>query len=211
MPTGYTAQILDGSVKTFPEFAKLCLRAMMVSVHMRDEPLSKPFKPREPSTYYKEQYKKAKQELIILSVTTDDQLTIEEKLRLEKDIDRYKLNIFKAKKNKAILDDMLDQVESWKIPTEEYANFKKFMIDQLESTIKQDGYALYSAKAIEEAKNNLKNINPKKIRKERQAFIHREIEFFKEKHDKEVENCNYANKFVEVLMQSIEPQTEKTK
>ena len=39
MPTGYTAGILEGKIKTFPEFAKICMRAFGAAIHMRDNGL----------------------------------------------------------------------------------------------------------------------------------------------------------------------------
>lgn len=46
MPTGYTAGIIDGKIKDFKEFAKLCSRAFIV--HLRDEPINSEYKKREP-------------------------------------------------------------------------------------------------------------------------------------------------------------------
>lgn len=40
MPTGYTQQIIDGTVKTLKEFLHLCLRNFGVCVSMRDESLN---------------------------------------------------------------------------------------------------------------------------------------------------------------------------
>lgn len=44
MPTGYTAGILNGTIKTFKEFATKCSRAFMI--HMRDEAHDAPYTPR---------------------------------------------------------------------------------------------------------------------------------------------------------------------
>ena len=40
MPTGYTQQIIDGTVKTPKEFLHLCLRNFGVCVSMRDVPFN---------------------------------------------------------------------------------------------------------------------------------------------------------------------------
>lgn len=40
MPTGYTQQIIDGTVKTLKKFLHLCLRNFGVCVSMRDESLN---------------------------------------------------------------------------------------------------------------------------------------------------------------------------
>ena len=42
MPTGYTQQIIDGTVKTPKEFLHLCLRNFGVCISMRDMPLDTP-------------------------------------------------------------------------------------------------------------------------------------------------------------------------
>ena len=57
MPTGYTAGILDGTVKDFNEFAKKCSRAFMI--HLRDEPFDSEYKKREPSDYHSKNLKEA--------------------------------------------------------------------------------------------------------------------------------------------------------
>ena len=44
MPTGYTAEILNGEIKTFPEFAKKCARAFGAMIHMRDDSLDATYK-----------------------------------------------------------------------------------------------------------------------------------------------------------------------
>ena len=41
MPTGYTAGIIDGKTETFQDFAKQCMRAFGVTIHMRDENMDK--------------------------------------------------------------------------------------------------------------------------------------------------------------------------
>lgn len=50
MATGYTCGIVDGTTKTFKEFAFKCIRAFGAAAHMRDEPISKPFKLQTVST-----------------------------------------------------------------------------------------------------------------------------------------------------------------
>ena len=44
MPTGYTAGVQDGSIKTFKDYASLCARAFTALIELRDEP----FTPRLP-------------------------------------------------------------------------------------------------------------------------------------------------------------------
>jgi hypothetical protein len=51
MPTGYTAEILDGKVTTFREFAQKCMRAFESTIHMRDESLDKKYTSRKVEKY----------------------------------------------------------------------------------------------------------------------------------------------------------------
>ena len=63
MPTGYTQQIIDGTVKTPKEFLHLCLRNFGVCISMRDMPLDSQGDYTESiKKYYQERTDKAKKQ-----------------------------------------------------------------------------------------------------------------------------------------------------
>jgi len=64
MPTGYSAPVLEGKIKTLPEFALLCARAFGACVNMRDDSMSADIPEEFPvSDYHSKAYKQASRKL----------------------------------------------------------------------------------------------------------------------------------------------------
>ena len=74
MPTGYTAGIIDGSIKTFEQYAKTCVRAFGAAIHMRDDSLSEEYVPREPGDYHLNALNRAKKQLNQSKKMTDTKI-----------------------------------------------------------------------------------------------------------------------------------------
>ncbi len=83
MPTGYTAEILDGKITTFPQFAKQCMRAFGATIHMRDDDMDAEFTPRTPSDYYAKEIKKANQVIKEAELLTDEEIIDARKKELQ--------------------------------------------------------------------------------------------------------------------------------
>ena len=130
--TGYTAGIVDGSIKNASEFLKLCIRAFMCCFDQRDDSLYSPlvteFKADE---YYFRSYKQAEEDLEqIENMTFDDveaKYIKEERERIEYDKRMYERMVDEYAKYKRIL----DEVEKWMPPTEEHEAIKSFAINQI--------------------------------------------------------------------------------
>lgn len=143
MPTGYTADIKDGI--TFPKFAMNCARAFGATVTMRDESMSvaipEEFKPN--TEYYDRSLKKAHQFLAFLNKVDN---TLAEKMA-QKEYLKEKIRIGEhlAESNDTICKYrvMLSKVNNWQPPTKDHEELKKFMIDQLEQSIKFDDMSRY--------------------------------------------------------------------
>lgn len=200
MPTGYTAPIYEGEENfTFTKFAMRCARNFDALIEMRGEPLDAEIdfdKCFQPSDYYKkalERVEKEYQEFL------DNPPTVEE---LGKKYDEKVNNDFEKfleqRKRKEALREryaaMLEQVKAWKPPTEEHNNLKEFMISQLQESMDYDCvvYSPYTDDR-EEYINYYMSPDP---------FL-KEIAYYKERYEKEVELCNNRKQWVIKLIQSF--------
>jgi len=137
MPTGYTAQIADGM--TFDEFVWRCARGMGALIDMRDDPLSAHVPERfEPSPYHIEKQAAARaeiQRLLGLSMAEATAAAEQEFLAAQA---RHADAIREHDDLRMKYEVMLEKVRAWKPPTPDHEGMKKFMIEQLVSSIDFD-------------------------------------------------------------------------
>lgn len=132
MPTGYTADVANGKITSFKEFALLCARNFGALINMRDEPLDAPIPEQfEPWPYYFEQLEATKQQLAHIEQATDEECEVAANNAYQ---DRVEANercdaSFDAENDR--YEAMRLQVESWEPPTDDHRNLKKFMLEQL--------------------------------------------------------------------------------
>ncbi|WP_382307342.1 hypothetical protein [Herbiconiux sp. UC225_62] len=139
MPTGYTADLYDGKEVSFAEFAMTCSRAFGALVLLRDEPLDAPVPEFKVDDYFTQRLEKAESAIATgYARSMRDWAALEEKARTEANEAREAYFDRQAQ----ILDryeNMLAQVRAWEAPTSEHEGLKKFMIEQLEESIRFDG------------------------------------------------------------------------
>lgn len=132
MPTGYTSDVVDGKVTTFPDFAWQCARAFGALVNMRDEPSNAAIPQSfEPSPFYLEQLHLARNTLARLQrMTHEDIHQAAAKAREEQIKSRVD---YKAEKilTAARYDAMIKKVEAWGPPSPDHEEMKRFMLQQL--------------------------------------------------------------------------------
>lgn len=189
MPTGYTAEIYEGKDVTFKQFASRCARAFGALVHLRDEPLSNelPTEISEESKYHTEGLKNAKALLAKLKEMSEKEKVI---LCDKSNKQAYDSWFELDQKRRALLDrytDMLNQAKTWTPPTPDHNNFKAFMIEQLESSIKFDcnfydppaplSVESWYAREIENAKDDIEY--HERGLKEEQARVNKNLEWIK--------------------------------
>lgn len=203
MPTGYTAEILDGKVTTFPQFAKKCVRAFGATIHMRDESMDAEYEKRTPSTYRTESLEKAKKSLQDAKTLSDKEIIQSRKLELQKSRKYHIDSVAKAKANAKLLNKILKDAQKWQPPTSEHTGIKDFMVDQIVQTINGDCKTDYHEKGLKEIDLELKSLSAKKIRKEMIASAKKEIAYYQKELDADIIRCEESNKWVEVFMESI--------
>lgn len=193
MPTGYTSIFVERDV-TFREYALRCARAFVACIVQRDESLSEPPKHREVSVYYQESIDRDMRELDrFLSLTREQQVA---EMEAAADADRA----YRAKARAAALvlearlRTTLDKVSAWKAPTADHENYKKFMIDQINSTLDFD-CALLGYRDPEKVKAETPE--------EHLAQLKSNLEWSIQSRDEERERCKQANDWIDTLYASL--------
>lgn len=194
MPTGYTADVQSGKIDTLQEYAIGCARAFGATVMMRDDPKDAPIPEAfEPETKYHEE------RLAHAKDTLEKELTIEDGERMALEEYQNAVSRFDESKldNQARLkryNSMLAKVNEWLPPTNEHQEFKKFMVEQLESSINWD---------IHEPEEPIK-ITGSELIKDRIKSANRDIEYHTKKIAEEIERTEGRNLWISNLRESLE-------
>lgn len=150
MPTGYTAGVADGEVTEFADFAMDCARAFGALITMRDDPKGAPIPDEfKPDSYHQGALDKAKERLAEVQAwdaATADEKAMESHLKaLATQESLVESDQVKRERYEA----MLAKVEAWTPPTPDHDEMKKFMIEQLEGSIRFDCGYIWTAPAAQ--------------------------------------------------------------
>ena len=147
MPTGYTQQIIDGTVKTPKEFLHLCLRNFGVCVSMRDESLNlqgdyteyiKKYY-QDSMDYHTEALENAKREYKKIINLSDDNLYEMYVKNFSDNREYCRKRADEAKKQNAKYQSFYDAIKNWDC-SEEFSNIKKFAMDQINISKDDEDY-----------------------------------------------------------------------
>ena len=198
MPTGYTAKIEDGSIKSAKDFLMLCARAFGACIEMRDEPLSKPIpEDFKPDDYYLNEIKEAEKRLEnILSLTTDEaQRIIDEEY--EKNQRVYAKCLEEAKQKTQKYNTIRSAIDKWQPPTPEHEGLKRFALEQIDMS--NDGWAnSYYEKEAQMPKADVAEWLQVHIESGRES-----LENAKKRWQAELENVANKNNWVGALRESL--------
>ncbi len=140
MPTGYTADVQDGKLTEFNDFALRCARAFGALITMRDDPMDAPLPDKiEPSTSY---HDKALAEATATLARLRDMTPA----KAEKEAQKAHAKLmaaheeYEAEKRlrRERYEAMLAKVREWTPPTKDHVGLKTFMKEQLAESIKFD-------------------------------------------------------------------------
>jgi len=191
MPTGYTYKIKDG--QSFEDFLFGCARAFGACVSMRDEPDGTPIPERfEPSDYHVKERDKAKKQYEIISDLSDAQAEEKALAEYTQELTRYNLRALQNNNEQALYKAMLGKVQAWQAPPT-HLEFKKFMIEQLETSMNFDNFEPDYPKQI--------SGRAWKAKAEAQAL--RDISYHTTEYAKEVERVESRNKWINDLRESL--------
>ena len=147
MPTGYTQQIIDGTVKTPKEFLHLCLRNFGVCVSMRDMPFDSQgdYTPyikkfyQDSMDYHAKALENAKAEYErVINLSDDDfyEMYVE---RFSHNREYYQERTDKTKKQNTQYQSFYDAIKNWDC-SEEFSSIKKFALDQIDISKEAEDY-----------------------------------------------------------------------
>jgi hypothetical protein len=193
MPTGYTHKIKDG--QSFNDFVLGCARAFGACIMMRDDPQDAPIPERfEPSDYHVKELAKAKEQLIILSQLTAEDAEQKARYEYQAELARYNERVLENNNQNAMYAAMLERVKSWGAPAT-HVGFKKFMIEQIESSMRFDDYA----------PDPPKQLSGKAWASKEEAKVLRDISYHQSENAKEIERTEGRNKWIKDLRDSLRP------
>lgn len=196
MPTGYTAQIADGI--TFNEFIMSCARAFGALVTMRDSPSDAPipecFKP---SNYHKNNIRKTEEGIAELKAMTIPAAMRKAKKAYQDEIKNIEKEIQEKTELRAKYEEMLGKVKAWIPPTSDHIELKKFMVDQITSSIKFDCNTDYYTR------QKPKELTGKEWKEQEFQKRLRDLDYHKKGHIEEVQRVEGRNIWVKQLRESL--------
>lgn len=195
MPTGYTAEVADGSATDLETFVMRLARGMGALLPMRDEPSSARIPEKfEPSSYNKEQLVKLENDLKhYLELTGDDLLFEWCEARQRVDTARVNREQQLELERERYLK-MIEAVEAW---TGQPEGIKEFALEQLHSGMEFD--------CPKEFKwyGEVISDNPKAWRLGQLARITSDIDYHTKSYAKECERTNSRNEWLAQLRESL--------
>ena len=197
MPTGYTHPVQTGEVKDFPTFAMQCARAFGALVMMRDDPHDAPIPDEfQPSDYHTTEREKANARLMELRAMTPDQIQAAHRVQWDKDYrhaEDYKAEkVLQEERYRA----MLAKVEAWTPPSPDHDGLKRFMREQLVTSIDFDCGGSYLP--------DIATADPYEWWGGEVKKAQRDIEYHTEEDAKERKRTDGRNRWVRLLRESLQ-------
>jgi len=199
MPTGYTAKLCKEE-QGFDEFVLRCARAFGALVTMREEPFDAEIPERfETSDYYDKQLEKAKAEYERVRKMSMATAKVQAETKLDTETDSAKKRIAETLEIRERLLRMRKKVEGWNPPTAEHVELRKFMLQQLDDTIKHDGDASYYYRKLD----SNHEVIPEEYIRDKLTELKRDIDYYREERQKEIDRINGRNEWIRQLRESI--------
>ena len=194
MPTGYTDDLCEKEVP-FETFVLRCARNFGALVRMRDEAMDAPIPERfEPNDFYDRQLVKNEAELAAVKEMTLEQAE-------GKAAEEYALAVAehtRSMNRKAIIRERLLRVRVrvtlWVPPTADHVDLKRFMLQQIDETIKWDGTSHSSPPRMQSGKSWLAD---------RIESLTKSVERSKEMRDEEHRRTEECNRWIADLRFSL--------
>ena len=211
MPTGYTQQIIDGTVKTPKEFLHLCLRNFGVCISMRDMPLDSQVDYIESiKKYYQDsmgyqakalENAKAEYERVI-NLSDDDFYEMYVK-NFSDSREYYRKRTDETKKQNSKFQSFYDAIKNWDC-SEEFDNIKSFALTQI--NISKDDEDYYTDELSKEMLTKEEFISNGKSKYEKDLLenVKWSIDYHQRELDDITKNMNNALAFYERFKKEID-------
>lgn len=212
MPTtGYTQQIIDGTVKTPKEFLHLCLRNFGVCASMRDESLNlqgdyteyiKKFY-QDSMGYHTKALENAKAEYERVNNLSDDELYEMYGKNFSDNRNYYQKRTDEVKKQNAQYQSFYDAIKNWDC-SEEFDNIKSFALTQLNiSKDDEDNYIDVLSKKMLTKEEFISN-DKSKYKEDLLEKAEWDIDYHQKQLDNITNNMNNALAFYERFKKEID-------
>lgn len=199
MPTGYTSYIQDGKITELKDFMLLCAKNFGALIHMRDENLDCEIKHRQVGEFYPRKLEEVKREFEWFKNLSDSEI----QKQLDKEYEarvRDKKNSLKGfDERKKRYTNMIEKVMCWTPPTEDHIRLKEFALQQLKDSLKFDCCDDMRKYYLEKPKKEtLEEYKQEKIKE----YL-KDVEVYAKKYRSELESVEYANKWIDDLINSF--------
>lgn len=194
MPTGYTAGLKKDT--SFKDFTFKCARAFKALNHMEDAPDNAPITLPTKDNRYEKLLKEAKSKLDEFNKLSPTELVIlkddEERAEYAKQTQYNEEKVTLEE----IYQSMFRKVRVWVPPTAEHLTLKKFMIQQLEESIKYD--------CTIDDKEGIYELSFDAWYKNKLEKLLKDIKFYSEKKEEYEHNYNEDVTWINYLLKSFE-------
>ena len=197
MPTSYTAKIADNI--SFRDFVLTCARAFGACVEQRDDDMGEKPKLKKLDVFYHENaIKDAKAKLKLIKEYTDSEIKLLIDKEFKNKINSTKKSLRENTELMAKYNKMLEAVKSWSPPTSDHEGLKKFMIEQIESSIKFDCNSDYYNRDLKK-----KKLTVGQYKKQLIDQTNWNIAYHTTGIEKEIKNVETSNKWITALYNSL--------
>jgi len=196
MPTGYTADVADGKITDFTEYALQCARAFGACIMLRDEPMSGEIPEFKPSNHNLESMERAEKDLsAFLAMNARQRRELHAKQQAER-IASAERGLADNRQARERYEAMLRKAKEFQPPSPDHKKYAEFLVSQLEESIQFDCRDSY----YEELKQPIDfDIWQTKRIKE----LHRDIEYHRNAYKEEVERTESRNRWVRQLKEAL--------
>lgn len=189
MPTGYTAGVADGTITDFTEYALTCARAFGACI-MRDIPEF------QPSDYHEKRLAESESQLsTFLAMSESDRREMHASEHTAKVADAER-NVAERKQQLERYEAMLAKAKSFECPSPEHKEYAKFLVSQLEESIRFDCDTSYYADLIHP-------ITFEEWKYETMKRLAHSIDYHRKSHREEVERTESRNRWVRQLKEAL--------
>lgn len=196
MPTVYTAAIADDI--TFDDFVMQCARAMGALIMMRDDPTDAPIPKRfEPSDYHTNKIAEANASLERLAGMTAAEAAHAANDAYEAAIASQMAAIRRNNMLREKYNAMLAKVEAWQPPSIDHDGFKKFMVEQITSSLSFDCNNSYYHNQTHTKLTDVEWLA------QEEAKARKDIAYHKAKNTEEVDLTEGRNRWIKKLRDSL--------
>lgn len=197
MPTGYTADVADGKITSFKEYALQCARAFGACITLRDEPLSSEIPEFEADDYYLKSLQEEKQRLAEFMAMNQEQRQELYQKQCDNNKKIAEEEIERIAKVRERYEAMLAKAKAFKPPSAKHHSFAIFLVEQLEESIRHDCNSDYYSKLQEYPKYE-------EWEKEYISDLEWSINYYEEAYKKNLKNVEDRNKWVKQLKEALQ-------